>query len=112
MHEAELERDFWPDDAAPQHPVERACQADESRHALRAASAWNDAGAHLGVSVPEVPSLTDSQVAGEGQLESASHCVSVHRGDDHFRQRRHLIEDRLVAADEWSCVSGQGRIAR
>ena len=112
MDEAELQRDLGPDDATAQHPVECACQANEPCHALCSAGSGDDAGAHFRVSVAEVAGLADPQVAGEGELEPASHGVSVHRGDDDLGQRHHLVEDRLVTAYERPGVSGQGGVAR
>ncbi len=111
MDEAELQRDLGRDDAAAQHPVERTCQTHEPGDPLCPARPGNDAGAHLGVSVAEVAVLADPEVAGEGQFEAAAHGVPVHRGDDHFRQRRHLVEDRLIAAHEGAGEARQRRVA-
>jgi len=55
--------------------------------------------------------LADPKVAGEGQFEASAHRIPVHRGDDHLRQRRHLVEDRLVAAHERAGEAGQSRVA-
>src|ERR1700757_847951 len=66
VDETELQSDFRGDDATPKYPVECACQTDESRDPLRAATTRNHSGTYLGIAVAEVPVLADPKVATEG----------------------------------------------
>ena len=87
------------DRSARESHVERLLHADEAGETLRPFGARDDAERHLGES--EARALRgDAIVAGHRQLQPATKCRPMNRGDDRLREVLDLGEQRMqVGAD-------------
>ncbi len=84
VDDAEAQRVFGFERIAGQDRVHRRLRADQSRQALRAAAARQQADLDFRQAYRRAR-RRDAIVAGEREFESAAECGAVDRGDDRFR---------------------------
>src|SRR5215213_3776975 len=93
VDEAEVVGVLRVDHVAREDQLHRLTLADESRQALGAAAAGDDAEVDLGLA--EARRLAgDADVAGEGQLAAAAEAEAVDHGDDRLGEGVHGGEER------------------
>ena len=83
-HYAEIQGFVKGHGAARGDQLHGACITDQARQALRAAHARLQPQVHLRQSDPTGVPLGNADIAGQGQLQTSAHGVSVESGDHQF----------------------------